>query len=141
GFVASLAPMSLARHERLLDSLKSGQQASPPKSALRVWLLASQAAFCMMLLAGSGLFLQSLRRATTVDRGFDVDRLIEVDLSGLGLSMANPPLVESGIERLQSLPGVEVVGGAAYWLGNPSGTYVRLSGHDSIPREQLPAFN
>ena len=75
-------------------------------------LVASQMAFCLLLLVVAGLFGRSLRQLTQIDVGFDRDRVLtaRLDVRGAGYSPeARLALYRRVIEELRSLPGVRDV--------------------------------
>ena len=140
GFVAGLAPaIQMTRHD-LADALKSGvRDTAGGKSAVRAALLITQAAFTMILLVGTGLFIRSLANAQRLDVGFALDRTIlaEVKFAKGSVARAEFGAVYDGLnERVRSAPGVAAsatAGTAPYSIT----TYQRLviPGHDSLPPE------
>jgi predicted permease len=106
GAAAGLAPAVFALRADISASLKSG--GSPTTSTLRSTLLVTQAALCTLLLACGGAFLQSARRAGEFDRGFDVERTIQVSIPAYDAD-AEQRLARI-TERIRDMPGVEVAG-------------------------------
>ena len=101
GVLAGLAPATIVLRRDIIQTLKAGSaESGRPRSALRIGLLVTQTALCMMMLASAGVFLQSLRNAGNSNRGFDADRLIEFGFGG----RVNEGVV---IQRLRMLPFVE----------------------------------
>ena len=75
-------------------------------------LVASQMAFCLLLLVVAGLFGRSLRQLTQIDVGFDRDRVLtaRLDVRGAGYSPEERlALYRRIIERVATLPGVSGV--------------------------------
>lgn len=75
-------------------------------------LVAAQVAASLLLLAVSGVFLDSLARAQGADPGFDWERTAHISLSlqPLELDAGGTALLQDRIrERLAALPGVEAV--------------------------------
>jgi predicted permease len=73
-------------------------------------LVMAQIALSLPLLAGAGLFAQSLRQAWAVKTGFDVDHLLiaKVDLQHAGYAPdAREAFYNLAVARLSSVPGVE----------------------------------
>ena len=138
---AGLAPIAVLGRRDLTDALKTGsQEAGHPGSRTRSGLLIAQTAMCVALLAGAGVFIQSLRRATALDLGMDVSRLIAVLASGYG---TDPPVAafDAAAGRLRALPIVTAVSRAD---GDGSGQWMaalRLPGQDSILPAQAPRFD
>ena len=140
GLAVGLAPaIQMTRHD-LADTLKSGaRDTSGRKSPVRAALLITQAAFTMILLVGTGLFVRSLVQAQHLDIGFALDRAI---LAGVKFTKGSVSDAEHGavydglLTRVQSVPGVaaSATGGTApFWIT----TYERLviPGYDSLPSE------
>jgi predicted permease len=111
GIAAGLAPAVTALRTDVTRALKSTSGGSTRAgSALRTGLLVAQSGLCMALLACSGVFLQSLRRAGAFNRGFDADHAIRLTLP------AHRPTAEDEITRVVDLlrrtSGVEAAGRA-----------------------------
>jgi predicted permease len=80
------------------------------RSGSRRALVAVQVALSLMLLIGTGLFVRSLRAATNIDPGVDMDRLmvLTADLSRSGYTPAEREALYAEIgRRIAALPGVE----------------------------------
>lgn len=115
GLLSALAPAAIALRPDLLTALKSATGITRAASRTRSTLLVTQAALCMALLACAGSFLQSLRKATDLDRGFDTERTIQVGLPGYYAN--SEQIVASASERLRGAPEVEAVGRSLTALG------------------------
>lgn len=114
GVAAGLVPALQARRPRLTDALKSGARAGRlARSRTRTALLIVQAALSVVLLAGAGLFVQSLRRVRAIDLGYDSDRLLFASAAPLEDDTAQasriPRLLPDVAARLAHLSGVERV--------------------------------
>jgi predicted permease len=109
GVAAGLAPVLFVVRTDVNSSLKSSSSGKTAAGAgMRVGLLVTQAALCTALLACGGAFLQSLRRAGDVDRGFDPERTIQIAVPAY---YANSEQTIAEIAaRLRSLPAIEAVG-------------------------------
>ena len=140
GLAAGLAPaIQMTRHD-LADALKSGaRDTSGGKSLVRAALLMTQAAFTMILLVGTGLFVRSLVNAHRLDVGYALDRTI---LAEVKFTKGSVPDAERGavydalLSRVKLVPGVasSATGATApFWIT----TYERLviPGYDSLPSE------
>ena len=113
-----LAPVFQTLRRSTVDALRdeggavaSGIHATRMRSAFVV----VQVALCLALLVAAGLFVRTLRNATSVDLGYDVDRVLlaEINLDVRGYSEdAGQAVYARVLERLQALPGVEAVGAA-----------------------------
>jgi predicted permease len=81
------------------------------RSRLRTWLLLTQAALAVVLLAGAGLFVRSLHAMETTDVGYDADRLVFASVNADAGDRARQPAIWAALPRLAfelaALPGVE----------------------------------
>ncbi|MBC8088869.1 MAG: ABC transporter permease, partial [Phycisphaerae bacterium] len=85
-------------------------------TTLRNGLLIVQSGLCMALIASAGVFVQSLRRAGTFDRGFDRENVVQIEIRK-SRADAEQRLVQ--IEsRLRDVPGVESVGRTTVGFGD-----------------------
>jgi predicted permease len=137
--LAGFAPAYHASAPDLSSALKSGEREGTfQRSRVRTGLLVGQVALTLVLLAGAGLFVSSLRHVQGLRLGFDADRLIvaSVDLQRLGYERpAANALYEDMRERVKRLPGVS---GASLAVGHPFGWAFAMTlfvpGLDSLPR-------
>lgn len=136
--LAGLAPALQTSRPNLTEALKGGRTEGRSPSRLRSGLLIAQVALTFVLLAGTGLFVRSLRGVEAIDLGFQADRVLTatMDVVAAGVPRAErTPLFLRMLERVQALPGVSA---AAAAVGSPFGyTYgmsVTVPGRDSIPR-------
>jgi putative ABC transport system permease protein len=113
--VTGLAPAWHATRGDLIGDLKRDASA-PRRHWLRRVFVAAQLAFCLVSMALAGLLLRGLRATTTINPGFQVDR---IDVASVDLSLAGydngraAPAIEGLRARLAALPGIESVGVAA----------------------------
>jgi predicted permease len=120
--------------------------AGPAGRRVRSALVGVQVALAVILLAGAGLFVRSLRAATAVDPGVDVDRilLVSVDLKKAGYGAPDrEAFLERARERLRALPGVEAVG-VAHFPPLPRSGYVpqlEVRGVDTLRIDDGPYIN
>jgi hypothetical protein len=112
GIVIAAVPAMAVVRRRSLDALK-GDAFGADRSgrAMRVGLLVTQSALCIVLLSCAGIFTQSLRRAGAVDAGFGSRGLITIE--GAGRSLA-PGAVEATLAAIRSVPGVNGAANAAF---------------------------
>jgi predicted permease len=138
GLATGLVPgVQSVRADVLGDLKASARDGSPRHARVRTVLLAGQAALTLMLLAGAGLFVRSLRNVVAVDLGTETRRLVvvETDLDAAGY---RPEDVDAAyrrmLERVEALPGAAH---AAISVGGPFGwSYsmgIRIPGLDSLP--------
>jgi predicted permease len=130
GTAAGLAPASVALRRDIMAALKSGAaDAGRGKSTGRAALLVMQTALCILMLAAAGVFVQSLRRATMLDLGFDADHLITFQMFRI-----DPSVAATAIDRVRALPGVVSVSRSDMDIrGGGTLARVRLPNGDSIP--------
>jgi len=114
GLVFGLAPALQAARTELGTSLRAGGRGGTTASArTRSALVAAQIALCLLLVTGSGLFLQAMRNGLHTDLGFPTERLAVATLD-LSLLRYDEPqgrvFFDALIERLESRPGVTAAG-------------------------------
>jgi predicted permease len=114
GITAGLVPAFQGGSPGLTTALRGGvREGRTSRSRTRTALLIVQAALSVVLLAGAGLFVRSLRHVEAIDLGYDNDRLIfasavpalEDTTAGHRIAESLPTLAE----RLTHLPDVERV--------------------------------
>jgi putative ABC transport system permease protein len=117
GLAFGLAPLLVLREAALRQPLsrRGGETgAAPGARGLRGMLVALQVALSLMLLAGAGLTLRSLRNLLAVDPGFDPRGVLAVELDLPQDAYAAPErkiaFYESLLERVRGLPGVTGAG-------------------------------
>lgn len=117
--IAGGVPALLASHVNFGDALRSGPRDGVlRRSRLRGTLLAIQVALSLVLLAGAGLFLKSLRNVRGVDLGYDTARLVVASVQYLD-QKPHPELATElplAVARLARMPGV---GAMTYATGAP----------------------
>ncbi len=110
GVVFGLAPALQASRPELVSSLK-GETGTGPGAGSRTsrGLVVVQLALSLLLLVGAGLFVRSLGRAMTLDKGFDSDHLVlasmDPGLQGYELARTRD-FYDEVLERVRALPGV-----------------------------------
>jgi putative ABC transport system permease protein len=106
----SLAPLVQSVASNLIAPLRGGATAgSAHVSRMRAALISTQAALCMILLIGAGLFAQSLHRVEGLDLGIDLDRTLMAKID-LGQNMLPDAEIEATysamLERVRAVRGV-----------------------------------
>jgi predicted permease len=107
-----LVPAFSAAHSRIAEDLKvQGARArrSPGQAQLGDFLIVTQVALSMMLLAAAGLLLHSLFNLETFDAGFDRDKVLIVTMNGYSASRARAQVADFYdrlLDRVKQLPGV-----------------------------------
>ena len=110
GLVFGLAPALSASRTELAAAMKEGaREGMDRRSRLRSALMVAQVALAVMLLAGAGLFVHSLRNVQAINPGFDVNHLLHasLDLGSVGFpDSAIAPFDDRALDRLRAVPGV-----------------------------------
>jgi len=114
GVAFGLVPALQSTKPNLPETLKEGERGSTQsfrRSRLRSSLVVTQIALAMMLLTGAALMLQSFLRLQGVNPGFDVRRVITMQLnlpeSRYTNQQQRAAFFQQLTERLRSLPGVQ----------------------------------
>lgn len=111
GIAAGLAPASFGRRDELLSALNNAQAASGRIAGqrLRSLLIGAQSAISVVLLVIAALLTQSVIRLTTINIGYDVDKLVVVSV-GTGIRPWNSARQESFWravpDRIRQVPGI-----------------------------------
>ena len=108
--VAGLYPAWQASRADAGAALKGGSAREYGRSALRRTLILTQLALTVPLLFGASAFTQSLRNLKAIDLGYDIDRVLAVDLrarTSLKDPEAAAPALAETLARVRRLPGVE----------------------------------
>jgi putative ABC transport system permease protein len=127
GLVFAAFPAFRASRVKLQSSLKEGGRASAARNRQRVrgCLVLTQVGLALVLSVGAGLLLRSFLRLTSIDPGFDPDRLLTFRLTVPATEASDPhrraAFYSASIKRLGVLPGVASVGAS---------TSLPLSGHN-----------
>jgi putative ABC transport system permease protein len=116
GVMFGLAPALGASKPELNESLKEGgRSVTDGRSRLRNVLVISEIALAFMLLIGAGLLTKSFLRLQRVSPGFDPKNVLTMNVSlprqKYKESQRITSFFEQLINRIGSIPGVEVVGG------------------------------
>ena len=118
--LAGLAPVMQGVTTNVLEGLKlSPRQVAGGGGRLRFILLLAQAALSVMLLAGAGLFVRSLRNVASREVGIDRDRVVRVTmpLSRFGFDTTQvEDIYRRGVERMSVIPGVSNVAVARQFI-------------------------
>ncbi len=139
---AGVLPALQAGRVPAADALRSGSRGnSGRRSRLRDGLTVGQVALSVVLLAGAGLFVKSLRQAAATDVGFDFDHTLAVTIKeDAALRGRRPQLYQEALPRVTGLPGVRHAAILSETL--PLSGYnnfrlqdLRVSGHDAMPIE------
>ncbi len=146
-FVGIIAVLRHSRTDSLSLALKSGGRGAtegPTGRRLRGALVAAQVALALTLLVGSSLMIQSFGRLMRVDRGFDAEGVLVVDM-GLPCSLAadHMQIFNSLLERVRAMPGVTGAAGVSelpltesVWT-RPLASPLRVSDRPASPGETV----
>jgi predicted permease len=113
---------------------------------LRNLLVALEVGLCAALLVTAGLFLSSFVRLTTIPRGFDVERVLAVNVALPGTKYAKEAdvtrFLETVLDQARALPGVESAAVSSYLpLQGESWIDIIKTENDPRPDSQLPSAN
>src|SRR5262245_30848931 len=134
GIAFGLVPAWQAARTDLLPVLKDGVPSgrAPRQPRLRAALIVGQMALSLVVLVGAGLCVRTLHNALSINRGYNVDRVLmaEIDLGRQGYSEeGGRNFYQQLLERVQALPGVEAASLARRSpLSGQMGTLVRPEG-------------
>ncbi len=137
GLITSLVPALQTSTPNLAGALSAGHRSgSVQHSRTRGILLVIQAAVAVVLLSGAGLFIQSLRNASSLDLGIDTDHVLvgQVDPAVTGLSNEESRrLFDQFAVRARTIPGIAA---SAVTIALPFSmswsTEVGIPGHESF---------
>jgi predicted permease len=118
GVLIGLAPLFQATALDLTEALRA-TAAGGRHSRVRTLLLGTQAALCVLLLVGAGLFAQSLRRVEGLDLGLDVSHTLVARFNFNDLALPRPDIDAAYDEMVRGVRAVPGVTGAVLAAGNP----------------------
>ncbi|HEU0122895.1 MAG TPA: ABC transporter permease [Bryobacteraceae bacterium] len=143
GTAPALQATRLDQQEELRDAGTRGGGEGAGRVRLRSFLVVGEIALAVVLLAGAGLLLESLRQLLAIHPGFRTAGVVTTEMT---LPMrkfrtldATAAFVESYLERLRALPGVQTAGAAlALPMGSVYSFYeFRIVGD---PPQPIPPF-
>src|SRR2546429_574555 len=141
----ALMPAVQASHVDLSGALKSegaGVVGGSGRSRLRSALVLVQVSLSFVLLAGTGLLLQSLQRMQNTSPGFFTHNVIVsvVDLFSAGYKLDRAKIFHTQLlDRVRALPGVESAALARiipFSYNPPSSAPIEIDGYQPAPDEQ-----
>ena len=142
GIIFGLAPALQATRPALVPALKGEAPAGGSRSRLSAPLVIAQMALSLMLLTCAGLFLRNIRQATTIDKGFNAERVLlgTLDPSLQGYTRSRTEQFYARLlERVRTLPGVQgaaLVDNLPLGLSN-SDAGVKVDGYTPSPDENM----
>src|SRR6266699_982362 len=144
--LTGLAPAILSQRNDVAGDLKAGaREGTFQRSRVRVVLLLVQAALCVVLLVGAGLFVRSLRHVQQLPLGYDADPVLVVDLNMRGVRLDSAQQValrRTLLDAAQAIPGVVHASprvAVPFWGSYSVSLYV--AGVDSVRRHGRFDFN
>src|SRR6266704_4425316 len=141
----ALMPAIHASHVDLSGALKTdggGVVAGSNRSRLRSALVLVQVSLSFVLLAGTGLLLQSLQRMQNTSPGFLTNNVIVsvVDLFSAGYKLDRAKIFHTQLlDRVRALPGVEsaaLTRVMPFSYNPPSSAPIEIDGYQPAPDEQ-----
>ena len=140
----ALMPAIHASHIDLSGALKTGSAGvvAGNRSRLRSALVLIQVSLSFVLLAGTGLLLQSLQRMQKTSPGFSTDAIISrTDLVSAGYNLERAKAFETQLlDRVREVPGVESATLSRlipFSYGTFSTASLAIDGYQLAPNEQL----
>ncbi|HSF23530.1 MAG TPA: ABC transporter permease [Blastocatellia bacterium] len=132
GVLFGLAPAFQLCRLSIHEVVKDGGRGSvgTRRTGLRNFLIVSEVALALVLLIGAGLLINSFRRLQQVDRGFDPENVIAINLTLPRAKYAKNEqqiaFLKSVLERIKQVPGVRSVGltSTLPLSGGPATTFV-----------------
>lgn len=142
GLVAGVLPALRARRPNLNASLVDGGRGGTGADRRRTqaWLVIGEVALTVVLLTSAGLLLRSLANASSVDPGFDPERVLAFDVSlpdaSYTASEQRLAFATELVARLRALPGVTAAGSgmAVPFSGGGYGEFFRRPDADALDR-------
>jgi predicted permease len=141
GVLPALSSASVNPQASLQDASR-GTVGGALRRRTRAALVVAEVALAVAITTGSGLLLRSFVSVTSINPGFDTDRLLTMQIN-LPPTLTNNTdrlaFYRSFFERLEALPGVASVGGTTRVpLGSTSvSTTVQIEGRP-VPAAELP---
>jgi predicted permease len=146
GILPALHSASSGAPYETLKSTSNASAGGPTGLRLRNLLVALEVGLCTALLVVAGLFLSSFVRLTTIPKGFDIERVLAVDVVLPGTRYTKDADVarffETVLGQARALPGVESAAVSSYLpLEGDSWVDVIRTEKDARPESQLPQAN
>jgi len=146
GILSGLAPALQASKPNLNDALKAGSRRGPEpvrQSRSRDFLVISEIALTLMMLASAGLLLRSFVKLNGVDPGFRPDHLLvmSIDMTSSAYEdrESSRTLFHQLMDRIQAMPGVHAVGGVTELpLSGGAGQAITIEGQPLRPYADSP---
>ena len=144
GMLTSLLPALQSVKTELTSSLKAGvRDGGSARSGTRTVLLASQAALAVILLAGAGLFVRSLRNVANTPLGIDIEQVLVAGVQHASVGLSNAEAREvfrQATERATEIPGISAAAtsvGLSFGMG--WGTSLHIPGREQPTQRNNPS--
>ncbi|HUE85723.1 MAG TPA: ABC transporter permease [Vicinamibacterales bacterium] len=142
GLLAGVLPALRARRPNINTSLTDGGRGGTGvgRQRTQAWLVIGEVALTVILLTSAGLLLRSLANASSVDPGFDPERVLAFDVSLPDTTYTSSErrlaFATELVERLRGLPGVTSAGSgmAVPFSGGGYGEFFRRPDADARDR-------
>ena len=146
GVLPALRTASSGAPYETLKSTSYANAGGPGGLRLRSVLVALEVGLCAALLVTAGLFLSSFVRLTTIPKGFDVERVLAVDVALPGTKYSKDAdrtrFFETVLAQARAMPGVESAAISSYLpLQGESWIDIVRTENDPRPDSQLPSAN
>jgi putative ABC transport system permease protein len=112
-----IAPALQTSNPNLAESLKEGGRSSGPSGShnrLRSGLIISEIGMTLLLLVCAGLLIRTVMRLSKVDKGFNSQNVLAMNIGLPGIKYPKPEnyvsFFQQVIDRLTALPGVKAAG-------------------------------
>jgi predicted permease len=146
GLLPAIRSASSGAPYETLKSTSYSNVGGPGGLRLRNLLVAFEVGLCAALLVTAGLFLASFVRLTTIPRGFDIERVLAVDVALPWTKYTKDADVtrffENVLDQARAMPGVESAAISSYLpLQGESWIDILKTENDARPDSQLPSAN
>jgi predicted permease len=146
GILPALRAASSGAPYETLKCTSYANAGGPGGLRLRNLLVALEVGLCTALLITASLFLSSFVRLTTIPKGFDIERVLAVDMKVPATKYAEDPdltrFFDTVLDQARALPGVESAALSSYLpLLGESWIDIVKTENDARPESQLPNAN
>jgi predicted permease len=121
---------------------EGGRTEVSARNSMQWWLVGAQVALSVTLLVATGLLARSLQELLRVDAGFTPDRVLSFKISGnyaeFGDYGALLRRIDTALEQIRSLPGVEAAATSFSLPGVPADFQVNFEPVESAKPDSLP---
>lgn len=146
GILSGILPALRLTHADINDALKQGLGRTDSDAGglkTRNALVVCEVALSLVLLAGAGLMIRSLRKLESVDPGFDVHHVLTMSLKITRDQFAKPEqqgqFFDQVLQRVRALPGIESAGVIDNLpLSGGSNQPFAIEGHPAVQMSEQP---